>query len=250
MELRKAFRIKEVGDKGMVTAVIATLNVIDKDGDVILPGFFGKQEVVMLPAHDRHSIALGKGTLEEVDDEAIAQIQMNLGIQKAKDWHSALKFDLDNGKPLQEWSFGFRTFEDGVSQGEMQDQRVQFLGPRPDGSPGAKVDEVSPVLVGAGENTRTVEVKENTFLGEASKVLAAVDTFATRVKSLAELRAKQGRCLSAANMEKLKDMKARLTCLMTAFDGFLENDPEKLREDMRKIYLSRLSGSTRGQHDA
>ena len=57
-----------------------TLNVIDKDGDVTLPGFFGRQEVSMLPAHDRHHVPLGKGTIEEVGDEAIAQIKMNLDI--------------------------------------------------------------------------------------------------------------------------------------------------------------------------
>lgn len=159
MILRKNLEIKEVSPEGVVKAVIATLNVVDKDGDVTLPGAFGEQEVVMLPSHDWRHIPLGKGVLREEGDQAVAHIQMNLAVQAAKEWHSALKFDLEKGRPLQQWSYGFNILPGGQEEGEMGGRRVRYLRPRPDKSPGLLVHEVSPVLVGAGEGTGTVDVK-------------------------------------------------------------------------------------------
>jgi len=60
---KKVFQIKEVSDKGLVRAVIATLNVRDKDGDVTLSGAFGNQDVVVLPTHNWGHVPIGKGLL-------------------------------------------------------------------------------------------------------------------------------------------------------------------------------------------
>ena len=243
MSNRKSISFKDAG-KGMVEAVFATLNVVDKDGDVTLPGFFGKQEVIMLPSHDWDSVPLGKGTIEEVGDKAVATIKMNLAIPTAKDWYEALKFDVDpaNGTPLTEWSYGFRVLPGARTSDERAGQQVSILGPLDDGSPGVKVDEVSPVVVGAGEDTVTLSVKgKKTFSDEADSVLAAVEGFIKRAKSLADLRAKDGRCLSADNMEKIKGVYTGVNSITESLDALLVDDDADAKAQARRIFADRAA---------
>ena len=147
----KKFRLKRIEDAaGEVTAVIATLNVKDHDGDVTLPGAFGEQEAPIVPTHDWGSVPLGKAMIREDGDDVVARMQFNLDIGDAQKWYSALKFDFENGRPLQEYSYGYEILE--ADRGERDGERVQFLKK-------LKTVEVSPVLLGAGINTRTLEVK-------------------------------------------------------------------------------------------
>ena len=145
-----ATRVKAMDDAGKGTAVIATLNVIDKDGDVTMPGAFGDQHAVVVPTHNWNHVPLGKATIREEGNEVLADFQLNLDIQAAREWHSALKFDLANGDALQEWSYGF-TIKDS-SIGDFDGESVRFL-------KSVDVHEISPVLLGAGEGTRTLAVK-------------------------------------------------------------------------------------------
>lgn len=150
--LRKQFAIKEVsGAKGEVTAVIATLNVIDKDGDVTEPGAFGTQESPIQPAHNWSAAAIGKAKISESKEEALAEMKFNLNSASGSEWFEALKFDFEEGDaPQQEYSYGYDILDSG--DGEFENQKVQFLRK-------LRVLEVSPVLVGAGVNTRTLAVK-------------------------------------------------------------------------------------------
>lgn len=153
LELKRfqQFQLKRASADGSFEAVIATLGVVDKDGDVIAPGAFGSgQEATIIPAHDWGSIPLGRARIVERGKEAVAIGQFNLGITSAREWHSFLKFDLEHGRPIQEWSFGF-TVKDAGSE-IVDGQRVRVL-------KALDVHEVSPVLVGAGENTRTLAAK-------------------------------------------------------------------------------------------
>lgn len=169
--MRKALTIKSVSEAGDVAAVIATLNVKDKDGDVTLPGFFGTQPVSIVGSHNWDDIMLGKGQLSEHKDQAVFEGKFNLDDADAAKLHSKLKFDVDNPPALVEWSYNLRLkegarvpFKDHAEFGD-----GQWLGPV-DGQPGVKVNEVSPVLIGAGEGTGTVAVKgEKTSLAEMIK---------------------------------------------------------------------------------
>ena len=134
-------RIKELHEDGHGLAVIATLGVVDSDGDVTLPGAFGEQSVKMVPAHDWQHVPLGKADIREEGNEVLAAFRLNLEIGSARDWHSALKNDLANGPPLQEWSYGFSIVE--ASFGEHEGQEVRFLKK-------LKVHEISPVMLGPG----------------------------------------------------------------------------------------------------
>jgi len=158
---RKAFtpQFKAADDAGNVEFVVATLNVVDHDKDVTLPGFFGHQDVQVLPAHDRTHVPLGKGVIREEGQEAIASVKFNLDIPAARDWHSAIKFDMEHPPSLQEYSYGFRVRPGGAKSGSFEGQSVNFLQPLEDGTPGGDVFEVSPVLRGAGMGTRTLAVK-------------------------------------------------------------------------------------------
>lgn len=194
--------------KGMISVVFATMGVWDKDGDIATPGFYGEQDVMLLPTHDWSHVPIGKGRTREDGNQAIADIQMNLDIQAAKDWLSAIKFDLKVGKPIQEYSYGFKVLEGGMRQGEMLGRTGRILQPREDGTPGSKIWEISPVLVGAGEKTGTISAKSagKTFADESQAVLDAADLLIERAKALAALREKEGRELSAPNKERLSAM--------------------------------------------
>lgn len=142
--------IKEVGDDGSFEAVIATLDVADNDGDVVVAGALEGQTVSVLPAHDKGSAPLGKTTIEERGNLAVAVGKFNLEIEESRDWHSALKFDLANPPSVQEWSWGFNTTK--VSFDQRDGKSVRLL-------EGIELREVSPVVIGASLGTGTIFVK-------------------------------------------------------------------------------------------
>jgi len=142
--------IKKLDNKGRGVAVIATLNTIDKDMDVTRPGAFGNDQVVpMVPAHNWEHVPIGKGRIFESGNDVLFDFQMNMKIDQARAWYEALKFDMENPPPKQEWSYGYRAQRE---RGEHDGQSVHFL-------KSIRVHEVSPVLLGAGTNTRTLSVK-------------------------------------------------------------------------------------------
>lgn len=202
---RKSFSTKALSDEGRGEAVIATLGVIDKDGDVTLPGFFGTQPVRVIPTHDWSHVMLGKGTLTEEAAEAVARFALNLDLASGREWHSALKFDLANEPPLQEWSYGFDILPGGSEQGERDGRTVRILKPRADGSPGCKVHEISPVLLGAGIGTRTREMKgqNGKYADDIETALEEVRAVVGRGRRILDMRAKDGRGLSAERRAQL-----------------------------------------------
>ena len=141
--------LKELNE-GRGRAVFATLNVIDKDGDVTLPGAFGEQRAKLVGAHQWHLPNIGVATIREEGDLAIADFEFYLGMESAKEWYEALRRNYENGVP-QEWSYGFDVLEEET--GDYQGKRVRYL-------KRLKVHEVSPVMVGAGEGTMTLAVKD------------------------------------------------------------------------------------------
>ncbi|MGN6754841.1 MAG: HK97 family phage prohead protease [Thermomicrobiales bacterium] len=105
---------------------------------------------------------------------------------------------------LQEYSWGFRVLDSDYAERDGQDVRVITK---------AEVYEVSPVLVGANRQTGTLALKRLlteghepglTFADESDAVLAAARRFAERAAALAATRAKDGRVLSAANVDRLQ----------------------------------------------
>lgn len=141
-----------ISESGEFEAVFATLGVIDHDNDMIIKGAFeGNGVVPVQPAHDVHAVPIGKGMIVETENEARIIGRLNLNTTSGRDWHAHLKFDADNPPATQEWSFGFKVLDSENT--EIDGQQVRLI-------KRVKVFEVSPVLVGAGINTRTVAVKQ------------------------------------------------------------------------------------------
>ena len=154
-------RIKEIGEgddgKMGVKAVFATLGVVDKHGDVILPGAIGKQDVI-LSAYGHNSwgnmfggvaeAPIGKGKTYEEDNEAIFDGEL-FSTSASKDMYVILKELGEN----QEWSFSLHNVEYRIVENYEDSGKTVYELESID------VHEVSPVLMGAGINTRTLQVK-------------------------------------------------------------------------------------------
>lgn len=137
-------------DEGQVEAVFATLNVVDHDGDVTVPGAFEDGQKVLISAYGHSSWdgvpPVGKGTISANQEVATLKGQFFMNTTNGRDTFNVVKEIGDQG----EWSYGFDTLQ--ADFGTFEDKQVQFL---------RKLDvhEVSPVLKGAGINTQTLSVK-------------------------------------------------------------------------------------------
>ena len=150
-ESKTGVELKQLDEEGTGLARIATLGVIDADGDLTLKGAFGEQHVLVLPTHDWGSLPLGKARVFEKGNEALAEFKLNLETVIGKEWHTALRFDLQDGKPILAWSYGFSVVD--ASFEERDDVgRVRILEK-------VTVHEVSPVVVGSGVDTGTLAIK-------------------------------------------------------------------------------------------
>lgn len=208
--------LKALDDEGHGLARIATLSAIDSDGDTYAKGAFGgetgEQWAQVLAAHNWHTVPLGKARVFERGDEALAELHMNLNTAAGKEWHAALKFDLEGGddasgpQPIQEWSYGFRVL-DAVNE-ERDGETVRVL-------KRLKVFEVSPVVQGAGINTGTLVMKGAALKGEhferltsdLADALTAIKADPTALsaaglKQIASLHEGLGEILEAAEAEE------------------------------------------------
>lgn len=237
----KNFNLKAIDLTGFGEAVIATLNVVDKDGDLTLKGAFGDgQTVKMIPAHDWSHVPLGKATIHEVGEEVIARFQLNLDIEAAREWHSALLFDLKEGVSIQEWSYGFSII-DSEQRTEGTDTRVRVL-------KGLKVHEISPVIVGAGDNTRTLSIKNEkhggTLAEHLSETIENVKQVVERCAEVKALRIEDGRDLSDERREQIKQIGKQLVDLNEVAELIIkvladksEETPDKTDQDeARKLF--------------
>lgn len=148
---RKAIEIELKADKeGSFTARIATLNVVDGDGDITLPGAFPEGKEVLVSAYQHGSwmgaLPVGKAIIKETDEQVLAEGEFNLKTQGGRDHYEAVKFSMQ----LQEWSYGFEILE--AEDGDYEGSKVRYL---------KKVEpfEISPVLLGSGVDTGTLAIK-------------------------------------------------------------------------------------------
>lgn len=199
MNERKLIELKKLDDDGTGLAQIATLSAIDHDGDTYAKGAFGEQDVIILAGHSWTGVPLGKGRVFEKGDHAFAEFKLNLATTAGKEWHEALRFDMADGKPLTEWSYGFRVLESADETRDGKSVRVlQKL----------DVFEVSPVVKGAGVDTHTVSVKgRSQFLTDARAIIEFADRLATERKA-------EGKPFRQAWLIQIKELHACLEHLL------------------------------------
>ena len=146
---RGRIEFKQDADKtGEFRAEFATLNVIDHDGDVTVPGAFqdGQETLIEAWNHNYGQLPVGKGVIHEDEDKAIVEGRFFLDTQGGLEHYKTVKA-LGS---LQEWSYTFDIEE--WSEGEFDGQDVRFL---------RRLDVwgVAPVQRGAGIDTRTTDIK-------------------------------------------------------------------------------------------
>jgi hypothetical protein len=169
-------------DRGQVSAVFATFNVVDKDGDVTPPTAFEHGADVLISAYQHTSwggaLPVGEGRIRVTKAEAVLDGQFFMDTAAGRDTFAVVK----RRGPRQQWSYGYDVLD--ADRGKFDGRDVQFLKK-------LKVHEVSPVLVGAGVNTRTLAAKalkdggftpeEATRIVSATEYAAAIRPHETRV---------------------------------------------------------------------
>jgi HK97 family phage prohead protease len=223
--------------EGQVQAVFSTFNVIDKGGDIVLASAFTHgQQVPMTWSHD-WTMPVGKGQILVESDRAVFDGGFFMGTQAGQEAYKTVK---EMG-PLQEWSWGFRVADATFEQHDGEYVRVIKK---------AQVFEVSPVLVGEGEGTYTLGIKgSQPYIDHAEAVLAAVRPLVERSKSLADLRAKDGRVLSDANRRKLASLKESLSSILSELDDLLAATEPAKAADVMALFVeyqhicARMSGA-------
>ncbi len=211
----KSMTIKSMDEAGKGLAELATLSAVDNDGDTYDRGAFGwkpggHQWAMMMPAHDRRKMPFGKARVYEEGDKAFAELNLNLKTSAGRDWHQALLFDLETGDPVQEWSYGYNIVD--MDYRVSGNSRVRVL-KRLD------VDEVSPVLRGAGVGTRTLSIKGAKLRDEH---LVGLITDLGAVASAVDA---DPAAVSASGLKQLREIKDAITRVLAGDDG--TDDPAK-----------------------
>lgn len=219
------------------TATFATLGVIDHHGDVTLPGAFQTGTSVMVGAyqHDMMGLPIGKATLNANEERAWVDGVLWTDTANGQDTYKVLKRAIDK----IEWSYVFtvQTADFGpfeTDKGTVQD--VRFL-------KSLDVWSVDPVLRGAGVGTRTESIKSFatglSFADHSAGIAEAVADFVARAKGRLDYRAKEGRQLSTANVERLSSIAESLRTSAVALDQMLADaTPRKTYgQDLEREWL-------------
>lgn len=159
----EGFEVKDA-DKGEVTAIVATLNVVDRDGDVILPGAVADGTRVKLSSYNHDIIfedraPVGVGTLSTKGDKLILDGQFFMDTMRGRDaFHTAKGLGAEG-----QWSIGFprKSVESATMTDEWRGKGAKRVIAK------MPVIEASPVFIGAGIGTQTVAAKGSDVDAEA-----------------------------------------------------------------------------------
>jgi hypothetical protein len=146
------FKVKDA-DKGIVEAVFARFNVKDYDDDFTLPGAFEEGAPVLISAYGHKTWMgykpVGRGTIHSDQEKAWLDGQFFMDTIEGLDTFKTIKGTAE----LQEWSYGYKVLETGEVNEEMRQRGIWRVIKK------AAVFEVCPVMLGAGIDTETVDLK-------------------------------------------------------------------------------------------
>lgn len=216
--IRTSLELK-ADETGQVSAVFCTFNVVDRDGDIVLPSAFTHgQAVPMTWSHD-WTQPVGRGVIRVDETRAIFDGHFFMDTQAGQEAYKTTRALAE----LQQWSWGFQILDSSFETHNGEPVRVIRR---------AEVFEVSPVLVGAGENTQTLSIKSNLpYADHLDAVVNAASDLAERSRTRVEYRAKEGRTLSQANREKLAALRDALRSLHDEIDTLLAETEPAPKED-------------------
>ena len=227
--------------EGKVEAVFSVFNEVDSDGDVVLPKSIkaghGDKGGAMVWGHDWKDV-IGRGEIVQDDHRATFKGQFIMDTQAGRDAFNTVKAMGD----LQQWSFGYEVLdsEQGLFQKDSGDIEVRYL-------KDVKVWEVSPVLVGANQNTETVlvknhdtqkeikeEVKEETgtrFNEDVDNLLMILSAVLKRAKELTALRISKEKLLSEGSTDTLVDLQDTIQEVYQDLDTLLSVAGSNVEEE-------------------
>lgn len=162
---------EEDENSGYVKAVIATLEVIDRQGDRIMAGAIGEQKVT-LSAYGHSTIRsgrlpIGRGRVYEEGKKVYFEGYFFMDEEPSAATYRVIKKLSD----IQEWSFSLHDIDYTIKR---EDRQYIFELTK------ITVKETSPVLRGAGIDTRTVEMKDD----DSADVEKEVETLTTERDTL------------------------------------------------------------------
>ena len=189
---RAPIEIKAGGEQGEFSAVFATLNVVDYDEDVTLPGAFGEQRVLVEQwNYNYQEPPVGKGMITEEGEQAIVNARFFLDTEAGREHYAVVKSLAD----MQEWSYTFRILE--AEPGVFEGTTVRFL-------KRLEVIGVAPVTQGAGIATHTVAIKG------AKPVDVTEDTIRIRVRDPEDFQADSFRTITISADDYIKAVIGKL----------------------------------------
>lgn len=226
-------------DKGQISAVFSTFNVVDKDGDLTLPGAIkdGTEVVISAYGHQSHygALPLGKGVIRTTKTEAILDGEFFMNTTHGADAFKVVKALSEGDTNLQEWSYSLHNVtrksveEDGRRYWVIEDIGL--------------IKEVSPVLIGAGVDTRTLVAKGLKFTEEGDAVMAAVKSYLDRAGEVMALRGAKGRTLGDDTQSLIKDLDeslVKLRGLLTDSATADQDIPEDLTAAVKAAHSAHL----------
>ena len=226
--------------EGKVEAVFSVFNTVDSDGDVVLPNSiksgFGDKGVAMVWGHDWKDV-IGRGEIVTDNDKAVFKGEFIMDTERGREAYNTVKAMGD----LQQWSFGYEVVdsEKGAFQKDgFETQDVRYLKE-------LRVWEVSPVLVGANQETYTLAVKEDQeteketkdtgkrFTEEVEEALSALVSVTQRAKELTALRLQKEKKLSEQAYKALSSLADEIQDIYNDIDTMLEtaNPQQNIDED-------------------
>jgi HK97 family phage prohead protease len=233
--LQTPFTFKDDAPAGSIQAVFSTFNVVDRAGDVVVPGaILDGVELGMTWAHDWSKI-IGKGITRTDATHAIFDGQLFLDSAVGAEAYATMRAMGD----LMQYSWGFSITD--AAPGTINGEPVRYI-------KGTELYEVSPVLIGEGRDTQTLSLKHGTrFYDQVDAVQAAVEDLIDRARSLADLRLKEGRVLSTSNRGRLSDIAGVLSSAATDLRAILKETEPSKQLDVATLFLDNLRAQARAQ---
>lgn len=270
---RKSATLRDVkldGDgAGTFEAVFATMEVWDSDEDWTERGAFGRQNVVISQWNHGSwmtgtaGLPVGIGTIFERGKDAVVQGSFDLDDQDGVKTYHKFQYLHQNGRNV-EFSYALPHVESSYGERDGREGRILHK---------IEVPEVSPVLMGAGVNTRLLAVKQREgamatqtdeqttdgdggkdepkrFVEQLDETVETVERAISRAAKVSALAHKDDRRISPRSLRRMRVLSDALHEAVGELDGLLDTpDSEETDGDDPNAELEKLAAEYEEKHN-